>query len=153
MPSSTGETQLQEFGDYTVKETTEPELSPEANGDPHVEDVLSALLARAVATVDLTTATVKLAAAETRLAISSAGLLIGFVAVLLVMALVTWLVALATAFTALQALGMSALLALSTLLIVQLGICALLGYTIISLSRNLSFPLTRQAIRSSVNVN
>ncbi len=139
----------QGFGGHTVKTTSEPELPPEAVQDPHAEEVLTSLLARAFATVDLTTATVKLAAAETRLALSSAGLIAGFAALLLVMILVTWLLMLATAFTALQALGMSALLASSTLLLSQLVICALLSLALVRLSRNMTFPLTRQALRPS----
>ncbi|ASJ73059.1 hypothetical protein IMCC3135_14870 [Granulosicoccus antarcticus IMCC3135] len=114
-----------------------------------MEDVIRSLLARVVATVDLTTATLKLAVAETRLAVNSAGLLVGLGAILLIMVLVTWLVALATGFAALQALGLSALMALLTLLFIQLAICALLVFTLLKLSKNLSFPLTRQAIRSS----
>lgn len=141
----------QGFEGHIVKNTAEPELSSEPARDPNAEEVITSLMARAFATVDLTTATVKLAAAELRLALNSAGLIVGFVAVLLVMVLVTWLVALATAFAALQALGMSALLALSTLLVTQLLICALLAYSLVRLSRNLTFPLTRQALRPSVD--
>ncbi len=141
----------QGFGGQTLKTTSETELPSETVRDPHAEEVITSLMARAFATVDLTTATVKLAAAETRLALNSAALIVGFIAVLLVMVLVTWLVALATAFAALQALGVSALLALSTLLLSQLVICALLAYALIRLSRNLTFPLTRQALRPSAD--
>ena len=133
-----------------MKSTSESELPPESVPAPQAEDVITSLMARAVATADLTTATVKLAAAEIRLAVSSAGLIVGFAAILLVMVLVTWLVALATAFAALQALGLSALASLSILLAAQLIICALLVYGLISLGTNLTFPLTRQALRSSV---
>ncbi len=129
--------------------TPEPELSSEPVRNPDAEEVITSLMARAFATVDLTTATVKLAAAELRLALNSAGLIVGFVAVLLVMVLVTWLVALAAGFAALQALGMSALSALGTLLLIQLVICALLVYALIKLSRNMTFPLTQQALRPS----
>ena len=141
----------QGFGGHTVNTTSEPELSSEPVRDPHAEEVITSLLARAFATVDLTTATVKLAAAELRLALSSAGLIVGLVAILLVMVLVTWLVALATGFAALQTFGMSALLALSTLLLIQLVICALLVYALIKLSRNLTFPLTQRALRPSAD--
>ncbi len=130
-----------------MKRTSESELPPAAVQDPHAEEVITSLMASAFATVDLTTATIKLAAAETRLALNSAGLIVGFAALLLVMVLVTWLVALTTAFAALQALGMSALLAASTLLLSQLAICALLVFTLVRLSRNMTFPLTRQALR------
>ena len=129
--------------------TSEPELSSESVRNPQAEEVITSLMARAFATVDLTTATVKLAAAELRLALNSAGLIVGFAAVLLVMVLITWCVALATAFAALQAFGMSALIALSTLLLIQLVICSLLVFALIKLSRNLTFPLTQQALRTS----
>lgn len=132
-----------------MKSTSEPELPPEPVPDAHAEEVITSLMARAFATVDLTTATVKLAAAETRLALSSAGLIVGFAALLLVMVLVTWLVMLATLFTAFQALGMSALLASGTLLLSQLAICASLGLALVRLSRNMTFPLTRQALSPS----
>lgn len=143
--------EAQGFGGQTLKTTSDTERLSEPVRDPHAEEVIISLMARAFATVDLTTATVKLAAAETRLALSSAGLIVGFVAVLLVMVLVTWLVALATVFAALQALGMSALLSLGSLLLSQLVICALLAYALIRLSRNLTFPLTRQALRPSAD--
>lgn len=136
-----------------MKATKESGLPSQAAAGPHVDEVLTSLLARAFATVDLATTTVRLAVAETRLALSSAGFIAGFAALLLVMVLVTWLVALATAFAALQALGLSALWALSTLLLTQLIICLLLVHTLIRLSRNMTFPLTRQALRPSAHTD
>lgn len=132
-----------------MKRMSESESFSEALPDPHAEEVITSLLARAYAAVDLTTATVRLAMAEARLALSSALFIAGLVALLLVMVLITWLVGLATAFAALQALGMSVLWASGTLLLLQLTICSLLAFMLFRLSRNLTFPLTRQALRPS----
>lgn len=132
-----------------MKETSESELSSETVPDPPAEEVIISLMTKAYAFMDLITATVKLAVAEAQLALSSVLFIAGVVALLLVMVLITWLVGLATAFAALQALGMSVLWALGTLLLVQLAICALLAFTLFRLSRNLTFPLTRKALRPS----
>lgn len=129
----------------------ENELDTTATKTPHVHDVVTLLLERALATADVTTTTLKLAVAEARLAASSAGLMAAFLVVLVVMIPITWLVALATAFAALQSLGLSALSSLLILLGLQLVICALIAWTILKLSRLLAFKRTREALRSSLN--
>ena len=132
----------------TVPET---DLDTTATKTPHVQDVVTLLLERALATADVTTTTLKLAVAEARLAASSAGLMAAFLVVLVVMIPITWLVALATAFAALQSMGLSALSSLLILLGLQLMICALIAWTILKLSRLLAFKRTREALRSSLN--
>ncbi len=132
----------------TVPET---DLDTTATKTPHVQDVVTLLLERALATADVTTTTLKLAVAEARLAASSAGLMAAFLVVLVVMIPITWLVALATAFAALQSMGLSALSSLLILLGLQLVICALIAWTILKLSRLLAFKRTREALRSSLN--
>ncbi len=128
----------------------ENELDSTATKTPDVQDVVTLLLERALATADVTTTTLKLAVAEARLAASSAGLMVAFVVVLIVMIPITWLVALATAFAALQSMGLSALWSLLILLAVQLVVCALIVWTILKLSRLLAFNRTREALRSSL---
>ena len=120
---------------------------------PDVQDVISLLLERALATADVTTATLKLAVEEAKLAVSSAGLLAAFLVVLVVMIPITWLVALATAFAGLQSLGLGALSSLSILLILQLGLCAALALIILKLARLMAFQRTRQALQSSLGKN
>ncbi len=120
---------------------------------PDVQDVISLLLERALATADVTTATLKLALAEAKLAVSSAGLLAAFLVVLVVMIPITWLVALATAFAGLQSLGLGALPSLAILLTLQLMICAALALVILKLARMMAFQRTRQALQSSLGKN
>lgn len=134
-----------------IEDKLETAPETEFNGEPGPGDVVAALIKRATATADLTAATVKLAAAETRLAASSAGLFLLFVALLLVMILITWMVALATACSALMALGLSAVASLSILLLIQVLLCALIAFVLLKLGRQLSFPLTRQALQRSLD--
>lgn len=131
--------------------SSKPELDGTATKTPHVQEVVALLIDRALATADVTTSTLKLAASEARLAVSSAGMLAGFLIVLVIMVPITWLVALATAFAALKAAGLSELSSLSLLLALQLLVCALIGWTILRLTRLMAFKRTREALRTSLN--
>lgn len=129
----------------------ESDIDRTTAGNPQVQDVVSVLLERALATADVATSTLKLAAAEARLAASSAGLLAGILVALAVMLPITWLVALATAFAALQSAGLSPLLSLCILLALQIALCALMAWSIMRLSRLMAFRRTREALRTSTD--
>jgi Ca2+/Na+ antiporter len=134
-------------------ENPQAELTSHTTEDVAAQDVIGVLKTRLTTTIDLTAATARLAVAETKLAVSSGALIIVCLVMLSIMILITWMVALATAFAALQLLGLTTLASLSCLLILQLLICAAIVYAMLKLRKNLSFPLTRQALRQAIPDN
>ncbi|MGQ7844641.1 hypothetical protein ACUNV4_09200 [Granulosicoccus sp. 3-233] len=131
----------------TIQDT---DLDDTATRTPGVQDVITVLLERALATADVTTATLKLAIAEARLAMSSAGLLVALLVILVVMIPITWLVALATAYAALLSAGLGSLSSFAILLGLQIVICTALVLIMLKLSRLMAFRRTRQALQTSL---